>query len=292
MEKSQEILNSIDIESHYKSLLDGLEFYKKQQELINKKLLRLKLSSFYGNDLENGKLLVDLFLPKETGINTNIYYYWRKENLIAKDAKNWTNINFVDYIWMQILLTLKNMAVPLPLVHEIKNNLFSKQSESFNVILKSLNDNLKAIDASFQLSNVKEIANKLINNLYDHIVSCLNNKPIFITIDENKNIQIGEDCKIDTTVLVIPISKYIQAFFEDDSKQKFWTATGILSDGEAHLIGAYQYYQNNHLPFVLFVDYEYTAGRQVNDIKTLKEILVFKKYKTIHNEMKELVIER
>ncbi len=80
------------------------------------------------------KIYPKLYEPKMnlslTGVPARVYFYWKKSGLIesfGKDEskKGWIKINLIEYLWIKIIVILREYGVPFEKIKETKELLYS-----------------------------------------------------------------------------------------------------------------------------------------------------------------------
>ena len=65
-----------------------------------------------------------------TGVPARVYFYWKKSGLIEsfgvdESKKGWIKINLIEYLWIKIIVILRDYGVPFEKIKETKEKLFS-----------------------------------------------------------------------------------------------------------------------------------------------------------------------
>jgi hypothetical protein len=271
------------------SLKKKLEKLAEMENQHAERKLKLKKSLIF-NTFSYSKLLEHHFQSKDTNIKANLYYFWRRERLIPDNQeKKWVNINFVDFIWLDILNSLKNMSCPLSVLNKVKDELFTKAAAQ-NLAQKNLQEKRAAllsthaeqrhIDFIDQILNDEKLMitlNQDISFLYEHIRNCLMDNPIFIKIDEQEQIIIDNNPVCEKASTVLPINSYIKSFVFDEKNKEFLTLTGLFTIEELSFIE-----QIEQCSFEVIINEDETSAYLIkDDINKVKEVMLYKRYYTI-----------
>ena len=65
-----------------------------------------------------------------TGVSPRTYFYWKKSGLVGAlkdeaEEKGWIKINLIEYVWIKLIVTMREFGVPFEKIKEAKELLFS-----------------------------------------------------------------------------------------------------------------------------------------------------------------------
>jgi len=257
---------------------------EKEEQLFND---TLKLIPRY-------ELLELRFKVKDTNIDTKLYYFYKNNKnhvFIPKlSSRKWKNINFVDFIWLDILESLRKFSCPHETIEKLFDNLYS--NELADIYLNSIKDELveqlqtnnneneenkkklDTIQKTLENKKLMRTFDEFINSFYFVVTECLEGKVKNIVINEKQEISYDHRGEPKDALLILPISKYIVSFVKDETKEWFWKSLGLFTDKELDLLD-------------LFKEHEYAyitlnqSEQQIKTLNELKEILVLKKYESM-----------
>jgi DNA-binding transcriptional MerR regulator len=210
---------------------------------------------------QQGSLLDKQLLLSETGITAKQFHYWKKNGLIATDGgRGWTEISFVDFMWLKVLDAMRGFGCSVKLMKRIYDDQFTKAFDE-NLAESTLKENLNCYrnlskireltsdekelyDLSVEISNdpnYSRIIRRDISYFYQSIVSCINEGKedgFIIFPDESYRMinGINQSVDIGRPLLYIPFSHFIVEIMEDSDKDEFLNSIGMISDDERRLI--------------------------------------------------------
>ena len=209
-----------------------------------------------------GKLLEPTFRISDTDINSKIYHTWRMGGLVDMIVKGkWANFSFVEYLWLQILESMRKMGCSVKLMKAVHKELFKRAYEE-DLARKTAQENLNTLinesKRRILTKNEEELLKKYeetlkdelllsylrnqITYFYQLVVSCFSNNDeagLIIFEDQtfctyNRRSQI-EQYRSQPHIL-IPITYFIKDFIADEEKEKFLVPSGLITDEENKII--------------------------------------------------------
>lgn len=79
-----------------------------------------------------------------TNITPRIFYHWRKIGIIDypsnEEGRSWVKLNMFEYVWLSVCVILRNYGVSLPLIIQIKEEMFKDLAQEI------INNKQKFID--------------------------------------------------------------------------------------------------------------------------------------------------
>jgi hypothetical protein len=79
------------------------------------------------------------FTLKQTGIKKQDLSYWKHEgiyeNRSGAEGREWTRLNFFDYMWLRLVVELRKVNVPIKSIAELRSQLFAMSDERIKMIL-------------------------------------------------------------------------------------------------------------------------------------------------------------
>ncbi len=87
-----------------------------------------------------------------TGVPARVYFYWKKSGLIDRspdenNEKGWIKINLIEYLWIKVIVILRDYGVPFEKIKETKElmfmNIFDVLSEQKDDYIQFLRENSK-----------------------------------------------------------------------------------------------------------------------------------------------------
>jgi len=226
---------------------------------------QIPLSEIRGTDLRavelQGSFLERNLKLRDTGIGSKTFHYWKMNGLISFIGNStWAEINFVEYVWLKVLDTMRGFGCPIKLMQQIHEDQFIKAYEedlgsrtleeniayykSLQKIRKLDKDEQDRLDASLERSNdpfLKIGLRTEISYFYQILVACIvHGRETGIEIYPNgtyKMIRGEEDRdKLRRPHIHIPFSYYIAELFTDEDKLEFITKVGLVNADELRLI--------------------------------------------------------
>ena len=209
-----------------------------------------------------------------TGVPARVYFYWKKSGLIVDTTestteKGWLKINLIEYLWIKIIVILREYGVPFEKIKEMKvlmfTNIVDKLSNEKDEYIAFLREKSKYSEAKIQsIDKALSIARSSMNGSPEEfkIYFCLlgnlvlslllKNDKGYITISKKgKDYQVGffsiktmyefEDSVkplLDNPGLFIPIRSIIQEFLEDSKMEKIIETISLLNLKEMKVIDA------------------------------------------------------
>ena len=82
-----------------------------------------------------------------TGVPARVYFYWKKSGLIEsfgadESKKGWIKINLIEYLWIKVIVILRDYGVPFEKIKETKEIMFSNY---FNIILNDKDEYIRRL---------------------------------------------------------------------------------------------------------------------------------------------------
>jgi len=243
----------------------------------NLKELELIINA-HGITLQNiEKIYPKLYEPSMnlsmTGVPARVYFYWKKSGLVdsfgADDSKKgWVKINLIEYIWIKIIVILRDYGVPFDKIIEIKEKLFSNyldtissDKENYLEFLRESDlSEIKIEEASRMIDLLKEEINSSPEEfeIYHTVIGFLlmelllkNDKGYITLLKRDDDYDVGyftvnsmADFKkyvepfFDQPCLFIPIKNIIEDFLDDYKTEKTAVAINFLNLKEMKVIEA------------------------------------------------------
>ncbi len=209
-----------------------------------------------------------------TGVPARIFFYWKKSGLVensnqASGEKGWIKINLIEYLWIKIIVILRDYGVPFEKIKETKEllftNIFDELSEQKDDYIQFLRENsklsekkIKAIEKALKIAKTEmkqspeefEIYHTLLGNLILELL--VKNDRGYITLFKNQNeydigyfsvksmneFQSFVQPYFDKPCLFIPIRSIIEEFLEDQKTEKIAETLNLLNLKEMKVIEA------------------------------------------------------
>ena len=208
-----------------------------------------------------------------TGVPARVYFYWKKSGLIEsfgadESKKGWTKINLIEYLWIKIIVILRDYGVPFEKIKETKEMLFSNYLDSIiadkndyieflresNISEEKIIETIQIIDLVQEEINGSpeefEIYQTLIGNLVMELL--LRNDKGYITLAKTEDeYDVGYftiktmsefekhiEPYFNNPCLFIPIRSIIEEFLDDDTKEKTSVSINLLNLKEMKVIEA------------------------------------------------------
>lgn len=217
-----------------------------------------------------GKLITEkIFSVKDANIDSKIFHVWKSKGLLDfLERGKWARLSLVDYLWLQVLESMRKFGCSIKLMKHVYDELFTKAFKE-NLAAKTLQSNLEYYRAQSKIRSLTweetEILNLIEENIkfpilniafrneisyfYKLVLDCLQYKAdagLIIFEDETfttfVNLPFQQNESANTIALnarphlYIPISSYILTFLADEEKQTYLTQTGLLSEDEYRVI--------------------------------------------------------
>jgi len=209
-----------------------------------------------------------------TRVPARLYFYWKKSGLIDssvtnENEKGWVKINLIEYLWIKVIVIMRDFGVPFEKIKETKELMFTniidllaKQKDEYITFLrensKVSEKEIKAVEKALNLAK-KEINNlpdefsiyhTLLGNLVLDLL--LKNDKGYITLAKSENgyevsyFSIKSMAAFETFVqplfdvpcLFIPIRSLIQEFLDDFKTEKVAETINLLNLKEMKVIEA------------------------------------------------------
>ena len=209
-----------------------------------------------------------------TRVPARLYFYWKKSGLIANNEsvnneKGWVKINLIEYLWIKVIVIMRDFGVPFEKIKETKELMFSdftdvitKEKDEYISFLrgetKVSEKEIKAIEKALTLAK-KEINNSpdefviyhtLLGNLVLDLL--LKNDKGYITISKSEDeYDVGYfslktmsafekfvQPLFDVPCLFIPIRSLIEEFLDDFKTEKVAETINLLNLKEMKVIEA------------------------------------------------------
>jgi hypothetical protein len=226
---------------------------------------QITLSEIRGNDLQaielQGSLLERSLMLKYTGIGSKTFHYWKMNGLISSiGSSTWAEVNFVEYVWLKVLDTMRGFGCSIKLMKQIHEDQFIKAYEedlssrtleeniayykSLQKIRKLNKDEQDRLDKSIELSKdpfLKLALRTEISYFYQILLECIvygRDAGIEIYPDGSyKMIRSEEDRdKLRRPHIHIPFSYYVAELFTEKDKLEFITKAGLVNTDEQRLL--------------------------------------------------------
>lgn len=209
-----------------------------------------------------------------TRVPARLYFYWKKSGLIDSSATNenekgWVKINLIEYLWIKVIVILRDYGVPFEKIKETKElmfmNIFDFLAEQKDDYIQYLKENskvsdkkLKTVDKALTLARIEmnnspeefQIYHTLIGNLILDLL--IRNDKGYITLSKQENeYEVGYfslksmsefeayvQPLFDKPCLFVPIRSIIQEFLEDNKTEKIVENISLLNLKEMKVIEA------------------------------------------------------
>jgi hypothetical protein len=209
-----------------------------------------------------------------TGVPARMYFYWKKSGLIDRFPeeqieKGWIKINLIEYLWIKVIVILRDYGVPFEKIKETKElmfmNIFDVLSEQKDDYIQFLRDNsnvsekkIKTVDKALTLARIEmnnspeefQIYHTLLGNLILDLL--VRNDKGYITLSKQETeyevgyFSVKSISEFETYVqplfdkpcLFIPIRSIIQEFLEDNKTEKIVESISLLNLKEMKVIEA------------------------------------------------------
>ncbi len=228
---------------------------------INDKTFKEELLA---GEISNAKI----FLFKDSGIDSKIFHVWKSKGLVDFiERGKWARLNFMEYLWLQVLETMRKFGCSVELMKKMYDHFFTRAIRD-NIAINSKKNELKElyeIKKNRKLTYLEELkisTNEAlmthptyIKELQNHdnyftrlALNCLHYKAdsgIIIFEDRTFMEYINDPKKKEITDqhsyinkphLLIPISHYIIDFLGKDNKIDFLRSTGLLDEDELRVV--------------------------------------------------------
>jgi hypothetical protein len=233
----------------------------------------------YGSSIQQiEKLYPKLYEPfmnlSVTGVSPRTYFYWKKTGLVGAPAggneeKGWVKINLIEYVWIKLIVTMREFGVPFEKIKETKELLFTdyvdeiiKEKDDYIAFIKEnstissqkikeldklLTEAKKELDSSPEEFEIYHtllatlMIDLLIKNDKGYIVLAKNGNDFDISYFSLKSI---DDFKehiaplFDVPCLHIPIKSLIVEFIDDFKNEKHVESINLLNLKELKVIQA------------------------------------------------------
>lgn len=219
--------------------------------------------------------IYETFMPlSTTGVSARTFMHWKELGLVdsptSKEVKkSWVRINLVEYVWLKIIQVMRDFGVPLKVIRQTKEMMFSN---ALDVIVGDRTGYFNFLETesnmtSDKVSNIKELVASIsaetenspdeldinvsfIGSLVTNLLLMNDATSIIITKDNEKY---DVNCFSHKTMLdfqnfvyplfelpnfQIPIKKLVEDFFDDPKSEKFVGAYELLSLKEKKVIEA------------------------------------------------------
>lgn len=208
-----------------------------------------------------------------TGVPARTYFYWKKSGLIesfgaGESIKGWIKINLIEYLWIKIIVILRDYGVPFEKIKETKELMFSnyldilfKDKDDYIEFLREnnysdekINETIRAIDLVEEEINSApeefEIYQTLLGSLIMELL--LKNDKGYITLSKVEDeydvgyftIKTMTEFEsfvaplFDKPCLFIPVRSIIKEFLDDDKTEKTAVLINLLDLKEMKVIEA------------------------------------------------------
>jgi len=208
-----------------------------------------------------------------TGVPARVYFYWKKSGLIEsfgedESKKGWIKINLIEYLWIKIIVILRDYGVPFEKIKETKEIMFSNyldiilnDKDEYIRLLRETNKNEEKINETIRVMELMkeenisspeefEIYHTLIGNLVIELL--LQNDRGYITLSKGEDeydvgyftIKSMSDLEdyvqsfFDKPCLFIPVRSIIEEFLDDAKTEKIASSINLLDLKEMKVIEA------------------------------------------------------
>ena len=208
-----------------------------------------------------------------TGVPARTYFYWKKSGLIEsfgedESKKGWIKINLIQYLWIKVIVILRDYGVPFEKIKETKEILFSNY---LDILINEKDDYIEFLrDSKFSEKKIKEfsrvidlvkdefnsspeefeIYQTIIGNLIIELL--LKNDKGYITLSKGENeydvgffsiktmaeLEKHVEPFFDKPCLFIPIRSIIEEFLDNDKTEKIAITINLLDLKEMKVIEA------------------------------------------------------
>lgn len=208
-----------------------------------------------------------------TGVPARVYFYWKKSGLIEsfgadESKKGWIKINLIEYLWIKVIVILRDYGVPFEKIKETKEIMFSNY---FNIILNDKDEYIRRLrENNINEEKINEII-LVMDLIKDEIVNSPEEFDIYKTLIGNLVIELllqndrgyitlskGEDeydvgyftiksmsdledyvqSFFDKPCLFIPVRSIIEEFLDDAKTEKIASSINLLDLKEMKVIEA------------------------------------------------------
>ena len=208
-----------------------------------------------------------------TGVPARVYFYWKKSGLIEsfgadESKKGWIKINLIEYLWIKVIVILRDYGVPFEKIKETKEIMFSNY---FNIILNDKDEYIRRLrENNINEEKINEII-LVMDLIKDEIVNSPEEFDIYKTLIGNLVIELllkndrgyitlskGEDeydvgyftiksisdledyvqSFFDKPCLFIPLRSIIEEFLDDAKTEKIASSINLLDLKEMKVIEA------------------------------------------------------
>jgi hypothetical protein len=225
---------------------------------ISAKLLRER--SMEGAAAQGGLLAKSLML-RDTGINPKAYHYWRTNGLVSLvEDSTWTEISFIEYLWLKILESMRGFGCPISLMRKIYYDQFL---HAYEMNLAELNrkdkiayyrglskirplesfeeEALKKLEEFEQDHLIGIFLRTQISFFYQLVIDCLErHQDLSLVIYPDETYEFTFDINAvrqsNRPHIFISLYYFISQMLEDEGKDDFVSKTGIFSEVEMHMI--------------------------------------------------------
>ncbi|HLY72307.1 MAG TPA: MerR family transcriptional regulator [Puia sp.] len=276
----------------------------------------MKISEFNLNDLskehlekgfqtdywKTSNLISELVLPRftisEIGITHRWITHWDNQGLLdnRRDGNEWRRFSFVEYIWLRLIVRLRDFKMPLSNIKQVKKFLFASSSGYLiqeiteNLIFQIKNGGL-SVPSKYTTENYeKEIRKdfarnktifKYFNNLFWIIFTILaNRKPYCLVITDKGvcgNLLFADEVTTEFSMkailrdivnydfTIINLHKIVEEFFTNEKiSETIIEKISILSDKEKQIIELIRKGDFKELSIKLKDNKEYLVGIKRN----------------------------
>jgi hypothetical protein len=157
------------------------------------------LQNKYGVDIN----MLSKFYPKmkerviplsATNITPRIFYHWKRIGIIDyptnEEGRAWVKLNLFEYVWLSVCVILRNFGVSLPIIKQIKEEMYE------DIAREIINNKQKIID--FMKTNLKFNDEISMSDMYD-----------VIEYVEKEYYSFPEEYKVFTTTLGVALSSIL-----------------------------------------------------------------------------------
>ena len=215
------------------------------------------------------------FMPLSiTGVSARTYLHWKKSGLIftnnvEEEQRSWVRINLIDYIWIKIIQTMRDFGVPLEVIKQSKemmyssaldilindrDNYFEFLRQESNISKEKLDEAKRIVDLyADEYKNIPEefemyytiistlVTDMLIKNDKASLIITKNEGEFDVSYFTYKTMNEFQHIVfplLERPHIQIPLRKLIQDFFDDPKSEKFVGGFELLNLKEKKVIDA------------------------------------------------------
>lgn len=203
-----------------------------------------------------------LFSYTDTAIAPRLITYWGKQELVRTQQKlkgKWQTLSFIDYVWLRIVDSLRQIGLPIPVIRQVKDEIFeiisAYQIAQFLKANSELYDKInredrKKLTALLSTGESDQKHREKGVSLFELLVfeTVLNKSPLSLVVfndgywfpwcEGNASMYPQDDLerKIYDTHVSVSIAKIIKEFLSDDSLNFSLPSLPIFHPNEVKLL--------------------------------------------------------